>query len=67
LTFFYPLVEPGAKVDGFADLKGTYMIPRPQNTEICVSHNGNILPVKDRYLQVRRSIRAATRSMTSPT
>ncbi len=52
-TFFYPLVEPGAQVDGFADLKGTYMIPRPQNTEICVSHNGNILPVKDRYLQVQ--------------
>jgi hypothetical protein len=53
LTFFYPLVEPGTPVDGFADLKGTYMIPRPQNTEICVSHNGNILPVTDRYLQVQ--------------
>ncbi len=26
-TFFFPLVEPGAPVDGFTDLKGTY-IPR---------------------------------------
>ncbi len=52
-TFFYPLVEPGAEVDGFDDLKGTYIVPRPQNSEICVSHNGNVLPVKDRYLQVQ--------------
>ena len=52
-TFFYPLVEPGQPVDGFADLKGRYIIPRPQNSEICVSHNGNVLPVKDRYLQVQ--------------
>lgn len=26
------------------------MIPRPQGSEICVSHNANVLPVKDRYL-----------------
>ncbi len=52
-TFFYPLVEPGTPVDGFKDLKGRYMIPRPQGEEICVSHNGNVLPVKDRYLQVQ--------------
>ncbi len=53
-TFFYPLVEPGTAVDGFADLKGRYVIPRPQNTEICVSHNGSVLPTRDgRYLQVQ--------------
>jgi hypothetical protein len=52
-TFFYPLVRPGTPVDGFADLKGRYMIPRPQNTETCVSHNGSILPVKGRYLYVQ--------------
>lgn len=52
-TFFYPLVEPGTPVDGFADLKGRYMIPRPQNTETCVSHNGSILPVKGRYLYLQ--------------
>ncbi len=53
-TFFYPLVEPGQPVDGFADLKGRYMIPRAQNTEICVSHNGSILPMRDdRYMYVQ--------------
>ena len=46
-TFFYPLVEPGESVDGFADLQGLYSIPRPQNTEVCVSHNGSILPTRD--------------------
>lgn len=53
-TFFYPLVEPGRPVDGFADLKGRYIIPRPQNSEICVSHNGSVLPTNDgsyRYVQ----------------
>lgn len=53
-TFFYPLVEPGQPVDGFADLKGRYSIPRPQNTELCVSHNGTILPTSDgRYIYVQ--------------
>jgi hypothetical protein len=53
-TFFYPLVEPGQPVDGFADLLGRYMIPRPQNTDICVSHNGNVLPTENgRYWQVQ--------------
>jgi hypothetical protein len=53
-TFFYPLVEPGQPVDGFGDLLGRYIIPRPQNGEICVSHNGNVVPVDDgRYLQVQ--------------
>lgn len=53
-TFFYPLVEPGQPVDGFADLKGRYSIPRPQNTEPCVSHNGTVLPTRDgRYIYVQ--------------
>ncbi len=52
-TFFYPLVEPGEPVDGFDDLLGRFMIPRPQNSEICVSHNGNVLPVSGRYLQTQ--------------
>lgn len=52
-TYFYPLVEPGTPVDGFTDLLGKYMIPRPQNTEVCVSHNGNVIPVADRYLQTQ--------------
>jgi hypothetical protein len=53
-TFFYPLVEPGQPVDGFADLKGRYSIPRPQNTELCVSHNGTVLPTTDgRYIYVQ--------------
>jgi hypothetical protein len=52
-TFFYPLVEPGEPVDGFADLLGRYVVPRPQGGQICVSHNGNVLPVEDRYLQVQ--------------
>jgi hypothetical protein len=53
-TFFYPLVKPGTPVDGFADLRGLYSIPRPQNSEICVSHNGSVLPTSDgsyRYVQ----------------
>lgn len=53
-TFFYPLVTPGAKVDGFADLRNQYMTPRPQNTEVCVSHNGSVLPTRDgRYQMVQ--------------
>jgi hypothetical protein len=53
-TFFYPLVEPGQPVDGFADLKGLYSIPRPQNSEPCVSHNGSVLPTRNgRYLYVQ--------------
>jgi hypothetical protein len=53
-TFFYPLVEPGTAVDGFDDLLGRYIIPRPQASEECVSHNGTVLPTDDgRYLQVQ--------------
>jgi hypothetical protein len=52
-TFFYPLVEPGTPVDGFKDLLGRYLIPRPQNSEICVSHNGSVLPVQNSYQYVQ--------------
>jgi hypothetical protein len=52
-TYFYPLVEPGTPVDGFSDLLGRYIIPRPQSTDICVSHNGNVLPTRSGYLQVQ--------------
>jgi hypothetical protein len=33
-------------VNGFAEL-GRYIIPRAQNTQVCVSHNGNVLPTTD--------------------
>jgi hypothetical protein len=44
-TFLYPLVEPGTPVDGFDDLLGRFITPRPQSLEPCVSHNGNVLPL----------------------
>jgi hypothetical protein len=53
-TYFYPLVKPGREVDGFDDLMGRYMIPRAQGEQICVSHNGNVLPTTNgRYWQVQ--------------
>ena len=52
-TWFYPLVTPGESVDGFAEL-GRYVIPRPQGSETCVSHNGNVLPTANgRYQAVQ--------------
>ena len=52
-TWFYPLVQPGAPVDGFAEL-GRFVIPRPQGDETCVSHNGNVLPLSNgRYQAVQ--------------
>jgi hypothetical protein len=45
-TWFYPLVTPGTPVNGFAEL-GRYVIPRPQGSQVCVSHNGNVLPTTD--------------------
>lgn len=45
--YFYPMVRPGAPAP---PLQSRYMIPRPQDSEICVSHNANVLPVKGRYL-----------------
>ena len=52
-TFFYPLVEPGAAVDGFGDMLGRYIIPRPQAREDCVSHNANVVPTPTGYFQVQ--------------
>jgi hypothetical protein len=52
-TWFYPLVRPGRDVDGFDDLLGRYVIPRPQNGDVCVSHNGNVLPIRWGYVQVQ--------------
>ena len=45
--YFYKLVKPG---DPAPPLLSRFMIPRPQGTQICVSHNANVLPVGDRYL-----------------
>jgi hypothetical protein len=60
-TFFYPLVEPGTPVDAFDDLMGTYITPRPQSAEECVSHNGNVLPTDDgSYLQAQAFYKAGT-------
>jgi hypothetical protein len=52
-TWFYPLVRPGREVDGFDDLLGRYIIPRPQNGDVCVSHNGNVLPIRWGYVQTQ--------------
>jgi hypothetical protein len=52
-TWFYPLVRPGRDVDGFDDLLGRYIIPRPQNGDVCVSHNGNVLPIRWGYVQTQ--------------
>jgi hypothetical protein len=59
-TFLYPLVEPGDEVDGFADLLGRFVVPRPQGSEICVSHNGNVLPTADDYWQAQAFYQAGT-------
>jgi len=45
--YFYEMVKPG---DPAPELESRYMIPRAQGTEICVSHNANVVPVKGRYL-----------------
>ena len=44
--YFYKLVKPGAPAGGPLS---RYMIPRPQGTEICVSHNGNFIPTNKGY------------------
>ena len=49
-TYFYDMVKPG---DPAPALRGRYMIPRPQGTQICVSHNGNVVPVAGRYLMAQ--------------
>ena len=45
--YFYEMVEPGAAAPA---LQSRFMIPRAQGTEICVSHNANVVPVNGRYL-----------------
>ena len=49
--YFYDVVKPG---DPAPPLKSHYTIPRAQTPEICVSHNANVIPVKDRNLMVGR-------------
>ena len=44
--YFYPMVKPG---DPTPPLLSRYMIPRPQGTEICVSHNGSVIPTNQGY------------------
>jgi hypothetical protein len=45
--YFYNVVKPGSPEP---PLRSRYIIPRPQGTEECVSHNANTVPVKGRYL-----------------
>ena len=45
--YFYEVVRPGQAAP---PLLSRFMIPRAQGTEICVSHNANVVPVKGRYL-----------------
>jgi hypothetical protein len=45
--YFYKLVRPGAAEPG---LISRFTIPRAQTPEICVSHNGNFIPVRNRYI-----------------
>ena len=45
--YFYSLPKPGKPVT----YKGRYVIPRPQGEQVCVTHNGQMIPVTDgRYL-----------------
>jgi len=60
-TFFYPLVEPGQPVNGFTSLRGKYLLDeRPLGSEICVSHNGIVLPIKGRYRMVQAFYQGGT-------
>ena len=45
--YYYDLVAPGAAA---RPLISRYTIPRRQSPEICVSHNGNFIPVKNREI-----------------
>jgi hypothetical protein len=45
--YFYDMVKPG---DPAPSLKGRYTIPRNQASEICVSHNATVIPIKGRKL-----------------
>jgi hypothetical protein len=45
--YFYDMVKPG---DAAPSLKGRYTVPRNQGSEICVSHNATVIPIKGRKL-----------------
>ena len=45
--YFYKMVEPG---DPAPPLRARFTIPRPQSPETCVSHHGNVIPVRGRDL-----------------
>jgi hypothetical protein len=45
--YFYKLVEPG---DPAPALESRYSIPRDQGSEVCVSHNASVVPVRDKYV-----------------
>ena len=47
--YFYKMVTPG---DPAPPLEARFTIPRPQTPEICVSHNGNVLPLRGRDVAV---------------
>lgn len=47
--YFYRMVRPG---DPAPPLLSRYMIPRPQGAEICVMHNGNVVPTDEGYYLV---------------
>jgi hypothetical protein len=46
-AYVYPVVNPG---DPAPALAGRYTIPRPQGSEICVTHNSSFVPVTGRYI-----------------
>ena len=45
--YFYDMVKPG---DPAPPLEGRYSIPRNQGSEICVSHNATVIPIRGRKL-----------------
>jgi hypothetical protein len=55
--YFYDLVEPGAPA---RPLISRYTIPRAQTPQICVSHNGNFIPVKNRYIMPAANYQGGT-------
>ena len=46
-AYVYPVVAPGEPAPPLA---GRYTIPRPQGSQICVTHNSSFVPVRDRYV-----------------
>ena len=47
--YFYKMVKPG---DPAPQLEARFTIPRAQTPEICVSHNGNVIPLQGRDVAV---------------